>query len=89
MITENDLRKLRCPMLGHEVSFLYCRAPGSRTPCRKIFDCWWEIFDIDSFMKSHFSKADIQKIVEPPPPKNVSLLDLIEQAKSRVGDSKK
>ena len=54
MITEHDAKKRRCPMLGHEVAFSYCREPGSETPCRKIFDCWWETFDVSAFINDHY-----------------------------------
>ena len=70
-------------MLGHEVAFSYCRAPGSEMPCRKIYDCWWETFDIDAFMKAHYDEAVLRRITAPPPSKAASLLDLIEQAKKR------
>ena len=45
-ISQHDQRKRHCPLLGHEIHFGYCRAPGSELPCRKIFDCWFRIFDI-------------------------------------------
>ncbi|MBN1760811.1 MAG: hypothetical protein JW863_20955 [Chitinispirillaceae bacterium] len=86
MISEHDEKKRRCPMLGHEVSFSYCRAPGSDTPCRKIFDCWWETFDVTSFVNSHYDAAVVGMITTPPTPKTNTLLDLIEQARRRVGE---
>jgi len=73
-------------MLGHEVAFIYCRAPGNEIPCRKVYDCWWEFFDVASFMKKHYDEATINKITAPPPPKTATLLDLIEQAKKRVAE---
>lgn len=70
-------------MLGHEVAFSYCRTPGSDVPCRKIYDCWWETFDVATFMKNHYDEETLGKITAPPPPKTATLLDLIEQAKRR------
>jgi hypothetical protein len=87
MIADNDERKRRCPMLGHEVAFSYCRAPGSSVPCRKIYDCWWETFDVADFVRNHYDEETIGKITAPPPPKTTTLLDLIEQAKRRCGSS--
>jgi len=84
MITENDSRKRHCPMLGHEIAFSYCRAPGQQLPCRRIFDCWWECFDIKAFMESHYDAETLAKMTAPPPSKPLSLLELIEQAKKRV-----
>ncbi len=53
-------------MLGHDVDFAYCRAPAAPLPCRRIFDCWWEAFDVERFVRRHFSEEDARKIVTPP-----------------------
>ena len=70
-------------MLGHEITFAYCRTPGGNIPCRKIFDCWWETFPVSEFMKQYYDAATLEKIVAPPQPKAASLLDLIAQAQQR------
>ena len=80
-INQNDHRVRRCPMLGHDVSFAYCRAPGSELPCRRIFDCWWETFDVESFVRAHFSEADIREVLALRQDKVTSLVDLIDRAK--------
>jgi len=85
-VTSQDARKRRCPMLGHDVSFSYCRAPGRELPCGKIFDCWWETFDVESFVRAHFSEADIRKILAPRQDKASSLVDLIDKAKRARSD---
>ena len=33
-IEQYDRKDGYCPMLGHRVTFAYCRAPGSDLPCR-------------------------------------------------------
>ncbi len=68
-------------MLGHGIEFSYCRAPGSETPCRKIFDCWWEEFDVVTFIRRHYGDEGVRRILEPPKQKVLSLAELIEQAK--------
>ena len=83
-ITEHDQLKRYCPTLGHEVHFGYCRAPGSELPCRKIFDCWFRIFNVEAFIRSHHNPADIQKILAPRQDKAASLVDLIEKARKRT-----
>ncbi len=84
MIDQNDERTRRCPLLGHQIPFSYCRKPGSEIPCRKIFDCWWEIFDIKSFIEEHYSKEIITEILKPSVPKVSSIMDLVKQAKERI-----
>ena len=78
-ITENDQRQRRCPMLGHDIPFSYCRAPGSDLPCRRVFDCWWETFE--AFIRRHYSEADVEKILSAPKDKRLSLVELIEKAR--------
>jgi hypothetical protein len=80
-ITAHDGRRRRCPMLGHEVPFGYCRAPGRELPCRRVVDCWWEAFDVESFLRAHFSEEDLREMLAPPQHKVLSLVELIEQAR--------
>ena len=74
-------------MLGHDIHFAYCRAPGSELPCRKIFDCWFRIFDVEVFIRSHYSPTDMEKILAPRPDKAVTLVELIEKARKRVNQA--
>lgn len=83
MLTEHDDLSRRCPMLGHEVPFSYCRQPGQENPCGRIFDCWWEAIDIRTFVADNYS-GDVQNaMIQPPKPKTLSILELIEQARRR------
>ena len=82
-ITRHDHRRRRCPMLGHEVPFSYCRQPGAHTPCRKIFDCWWQTFDVVGFMREHHTEEEIQRILTPRNDKRVSLVELIRRAQKK------
>jgi hypothetical protein len=90
MLTEHDQDVLpRCRRLGQEVTFGYCRQETGGKPCRWVLDCWWEYFDVRSFLQAHLP-ADAMAQVEsagstPAAPKVVSLLELIQQAKDRLG----
>lgn len=80
-MTQYDNLSQRCPVLGHEVPFSYCRKPAQDVPCRKIFDCWWEKIDIKKYVSDNFTDEVQQNILKPPKPKIMSLLEIIEQAK--------
>jgi hypothetical protein len=80
-ITAHDDRKRYCPMLGHNIRFRYCRAPASTLPCRKIFDCWFRIFDVETFVRNHFTEEDIEKLLTPSRNKTLTLIELIEKAR--------
>jgi hypothetical protein len=84
MKTESLVR--RCPRLGGEVAFGYCKICGEReTPCFKVFDCWWERFDVVTHMKACLSPEAFEVLsTRRPPPKITSLVDLIRQAKERA-----
>ena len=76
----------RYPRLGGPVSFRYCRTNGEDgLPCWKIFDCWWESFDVVEYLKKSLPEDTFKKLVNAKPkPKMVSLVELIEQAKNRA-----
>ncbi len=80
-LEEHDGRELRCRMLGHEVPFGYCRAMNDGLPCRRILDCWHERFDVQTFVEAHFSPEQLARAMAPPPPKMLSILELIEKAR--------
>ncbi|MBW1892905.1 MAG: hypothetical protein JRI91_04320 [Deltaproteobacteria bacterium] len=86
MAIDTDNLEQRCPRLGNRVTFQYCLDYGSdgRLPCWKVIDCWWEIFDILTYLKDNFSEEDV-KALETARPKSkiTSLVELIEQAKKR------
>jgi len=89
MLTEHDQDALlRCRRLGHEVAFGYCRQETRGKPCRLILDCWWEHFDVRAFLQAHLSPEVMAEVEQagasPPPPKVLSLLDIIQQAKDRL-----
>jgi hypothetical protein len=79
-----DDKKNYCRMLGHSVTFLYCRKTAKDTPCRKIRDCWFETLPIDEYLNDHFSLDAKQLIFREPEHKVTSLLDLIARARSRA-----
>lgn len=86
-ITENDHRSRRCPMLGHDLRFSYCRHPGRELPCGRIGDCWWKTFDIESFVRAHYSDEQVRQILATPKPKILSLVELIQKAQQAGGEA--
>jgi hypothetical protein len=78
----------RCPRLGGEVAFDYCKVCGEgHTPCFKVLDCWWERFDVAAHMQACLTPAAFAALTarRPPPDKVASLVDLIRQARERAG----
>jgi len=81
--------KRRCPRLGSEVDVTYCLTGGdAEKPCWKIFDCWWERFDVDAWLRARLSPAVLEdlKIRASSPPKNklTSILEIARQAQKKT-----
>ena len=82
-----DPLERRCPRLGGEVTFSYCRTCGEENkPCFKILDCWWERFDVVAYLKQRLPADDFAALsaARTPPDKLTSLVDLIRQAQVRA-----
>jgi len=78
---EHNDRIIRCPKLGDEVNFKYCRVVNNQLPCGWIVGCWRMRMDINHFLASHYSMEQLDQIFAPPKPKIQTLLELIEQSK--------
>jgi hypothetical protein len=89
MDESKDQLERRCPRLGGPITFQYCRLCGDTgLPCWKIFDCWWEDFDITDFLKENLPGDSFDRLIDTKPkPKLNGLIELIEQVKQRAGRS--
>ena len=86
MATKEDM-KIRCPKLGHEVTFGYCRRENLGLPCSRSLICWGAYFDVEAFFRKELSQEEWNKVFETPQkPKMLSLLELIQRAKKKTGD---
>ncbi len=82
MIEEHDALIIRCPQLGGEVPFGYCRTVSEDFPCRRIMVCWEFRLEISKFLSKHYSVDQIQCALSPPAKTRLdTLLELIESAK--------
>ncbi len=86
MLGQYDNHSRRCPLLGNDVPFTYCRQPGQESPCRKILDCWWETIDIRSFVSENYGQDMLGSLNLPPKPKILSILEIIEQARKNASN---
>jgi hypothetical protein len=81
VIEQYDDQTIRCPRVGGDVNFRFCRTENYMLPCRWIVGCWQAYMDINRFIEKHYSKEDMNRIFTPPKPKIESLVNLIEKAK--------
>ena len=79
-VDEFDNREIYCRMLGHQLTFKYCRRTGDGSFCPKILDCWHRKLDIIRYMKAHYSYEQIQTLFRAPSSKMSTLIGLIEKS---------
>jgi len=79
---EHDELIIRCPMLGGEIPFRYCRIVNEDLPCRRIIICWEFTIEIGKFLRENYSFDQIQRALAPPTKTRIeTILELIEKAK--------
>lgn len=75
---------VRCPRLGHEVEFAYCRKESGNDPCERIVSCWQYVFNVEDFLRLEMGPEAWEKFSKRTTRDKVStLLELIEQARLR------
>ena len=74
--------QIRCPRLGHEIYFKYCRHENYGLPCFKTLDCWYNNFDVHTHLKETMSEEEFEKVfTNVTKPKIHALFDLIQKSK--------
>lgn len=58
MLNSHDKKENDCRMLGHTLTFHYCRSAKEGLPCSKIFNCWFEIFPVQQFISNNYSAEE-------------------------------
>jgi len=82
MIEEHDALIMRCPQLGGEVPFRFCRIVNEDLPCRRIIICWEFRIEIPKFLGENYSFDQIQRALAPPTKTRIeTILELVEKAK--------
>jgi len=79
----------RCPRLGGSViSVSYCMISGKdNLPCFKMLDCWWEIFDVETYLKEHLTGPMFQCFIESaqtPQNKISSIIEIVNMARRKT-----
>jgi hypothetical protein len=80
VIEQHDDKTIRCPRVGGEVNFRFCRFENNMLPCRFIVGCWQGRINIEAFLDEQFSEEELNIIFAPPKPKMDALVDLMEKA---------
>ncbi len=88
MTREINDKLMRCPRLGHEITFSYCLRESGVLPCSRIISCWSSVFDVESFLHKNMTDQDWANFNNAQPKDKVStLIEIIEAAKRKNEDS--
>jgi hypothetical protein len=80
-----DALEIRCPRLGHELTFAYCRREAGDLPCQRAIKCWESFFPVETHLRESLTPGEWERFAgQVPQDKRVTLFDLIEQARARV-----
>jgi len=79
-----DHLEIRCPRLGGEITFAYCRRERDNLPCPRIITCWEMYFPVEKYLRSKLSREEWNRCFnQAPRDKVISLVELVETTKKR------
>ncbi len=79
-----DRLEIRCPKLGHQVTFSYCKREGGDIPCSRAIICWQSFFPVERYFRELLTEEEWKKSFEKDQkPKIPTIIELIEAAKKR------
>jgi hypothetical protein len=85
-LTESyDHLEIRCPRLGGEVTFKYCRVEGGELPCMRMVSCWQCCIPVAQYLRETLSPEQLERFTEQRPKERIAtLVELIEAAKNEI-----
>lgn len=76
--------QIRCPRLGHQIHFNYCRRENMGLPCGKTLDCWHPYFPVVEYLRQKLSPDQWRDAFEKPvKPKLASLVEMLDEIQKR------
>jgi hypothetical protein len=81
-MTRYDHLEIRCPRLGGEVTFAYCRKEASDLPCARIIYCWGAALPVETYLQESLGGTKWEIFcLQVPRDKVATLIDLAQTAK--------
>jgi hypothetical protein len=73
---------IRCPKLGSEVTFGYCRTVASELPCERALGCFEGQLPVEPYFRRVLHEQTYERCFRSPPPDRYgALLDTVDKAK--------
>ena len=72
----------RCPRLGCDITFGYCRVERGDLPCSRLIDCWYPSIPVESWLAKELSPEQMGRFAGTAPKDHLStLLEIAENLK--------
>lgn len=82
-----DHVEVRCPQLGGEVTFGYCRVLQDGMPCQRALLCFERKFPVDEYFRTVLKEETFIRIFTTPPRSRVErFLDSVAEAQKRLNE---
>jgi hypothetical protein len=63
--TAHDELMIRCPRLGGDATFKFCRVQREGLPCRALPQCWQGRLDALDFLRLNYTPDELRRILAP------------------------
>lgn len=78
-MTRFDHMALRCPRLGGEITFGYCRREQGELPCRMLLRCWEGLIPVEEHLREYLTLEEWERCFNTPPQdKMTTLLEIAD-----------
>ncbi len=82
-----DHVEVRCPQLGHQIGFGYCRQRDKGMPCPKAIDCFYLKIPAQAYFERVLRKETFRRIfVEPHASRMEVFLGALSEAQKQGGE---
>jgi hypothetical protein len=82
-----DKIEIRCPQLGGEVNFGYCRTVAQGLPCSRALVCFELKFPVAAYFERVLKPETYDRVFNTPQPGRLEkFLSTVHEAKKRVGE---
>lgn len=79
-----DKVEIRCPKLGCEITFAYCRQEQGDLPCARTVKCWQPYISVEGYLNETLSREDRERFYNTPPKgKIATIFDTVAEIEGR------
>jgi len=81
-----DTVEIRCPKLGCEITFAYCRQEQGDLPCARTIKCWEPYLPIEAYLTEILSEADQERFrAALPQGRMATIFETVDRIKGQQG----